>query len=50
LAQKSILKEVCLFYDDNRFLTYKQIAQKFNISHQTVYNYIRKGKELGIIK
>lgn len=50
LAQRSLLKEVCMFYNNNLKYSYNKIGERFNINRQTVYNYIKKGKELGIVK
>lgn len=50
LAQRSLLKEVCMFYNNNLKYSYSKIGERFNINRQTVYNYIKKGKELGIVK
>lgn len=49
LAEKSLFREVCLYYNTYK-PTYNQIYSKFDIEPKYIYRYIRKGKELGIIK
>ena len=47
-SQKSLLKEVCKYYNSNSTKQI-EIAKVFNISYGCVNRYIRKGRELGII-
>lgn len=45
---RSILVEICKYYNDNPGLKIQQIADYFHIHHTTVTKYLLKGKEIGI--
>lgn len=47
IASKSIINEVCCFYNDNSHMTVKSIAKMFNIAPTTASEYLYKGNELG---
>lgn len=49
-AEKSLVKEVCDYYNNNINSYIKDIAQFFNLYIGTVTNYIKRGAELGFTR
>ena len=47
-SSKSLLVEVCKYYNEHPEKTSKELSSIFKISRDTVLTYLRKGKELGI--
>ena len=48
IASKSLINEVCSFYNHNSRMTVKSIAKIFKIAPSTASEYLYKGNELGL--
>lgn len=46
-ATKNIIKDVCEYWSNNKGVTVKAIANKFKIDKSTVYDYLKRGTEIG---
>lgn len=49
-AQRNIVKDVCLFYENNNYPKYKIISDKFKISSSTITKYLNEGIKHGWCK
>lgn len=49
-ARKSIFIEVCNYFNQNTFLTYGEIGREFGMHKETIGNYLKKGRKLGLVK
>ena len=47
-ANKSLVVEVCKYFNEGRYNTLQDIADYFNISLSTVKNYLAKGRKIGL--
>ena len=47
-SSKSILVEICKYYNKHSNISMRKLGKKFNISQSTALNYLRKGKEIGL--
>ena len=47
-SSKSILVEICKFYNINPNISMKELGKKFDVNPKTALKYLRKGKEIGL--
>lgn len=47
-SSKSILVEICKFYNINPNISMKELGKKFDVNPVTALKYLRKGKEIGL--
>ena len=47
-SSKSILVEICKYYNKHSNISMRKLGKKFNVSQSTALNYLRKGEEIGL--